>query len=86
MSNIHDLKSFIVEEFIPDTHQDEISDDLELIKSGILDSLSVLKLVAFIEDRYDIALDPSEIDPDNLNSIRAIDALISKKLEQSSVV
>ncbi len=81
MSNTHDLKSFIIEEFIPDSHKDDISDDLELIKSGILDSLSVLKLVAFIEDSYDIALDPSEIDPENLNSIRAIDTLISKKLE-----
>ncbi len=81
MSNTNNLKTFIIEEFIPDSHKDEISDDLELIKSGILDSLSVLKLVAFIEDSYDIALDPSEIDPENLNSIRAIDTLISKKLE-----
>jgi acyl carrier protein len=79
MSKLHNLKKFIIEEFVPDGHVDEITDDLDLIKNGILDSLAILKLVAFVEDHYDIALEPEEIDPENLNSINAIAAMISAK-------
>lgn len=79
MSNSQSIKQFIIEEFIPDSHSDHIPNDLDLLQSGILDSLAVLRLVAFIEDNFDIALEPDEIDPENLNSINAIDALIKEK-------
>ena len=79
MSNLQSIKQFIIEEFIPDTHSEDIPNDLDLLQSGILDSLAVLRLVAFIEDNFDIALEPDEIDPENLNSINAIDALIKEK-------
>lgn len=79
MSNSQSIKQFIIEEFIPDSHSDDIPNDLDLLQSGILDSLAVLRLVAFIEDNFDIALEPDEIDPENLNSINAIDALIKEK-------
>ncbi len=79
MSNLQSIKQFIIEEFIPDSHSEDIPNDLDLLQSGILDSLAVLRLVAFIEDNFDIALEPDEIDPENLNSINAIDALIKEK-------
>jgi acyl carrier protein len=79
MSNLHSIKQFIIEEFVPDSHSEDLPNDLDLLQSGILDSLAVLRLVAFIEDHFDITLEPDEIDPENLKSINAIDALISEK-------
>ncbi len=80
MSKLLSLKKFIIDEFIPDGHTAEISDDLDLIQSGILDSLAILKIVAFIENHYDISLEPEEIDPENLKTINAIAAMISEKV------
>ena len=80
MSQLHNLKQFIIDEYIPDSHNAEISNDLNLIENGILDSLAVLKLVAYIEDQFNIALEPDEIDPEYLNSINALDTLIQAKL------
>ncbi len=82
MSQKHSLKQFIIEEYLPDSHNKEIPDDLNLIENGILDSLAVLKLVAYIEDHYNIALEPHEIDPEMLNSINAICSLIETKTKQ----
>ena len=79
MSKLPNLKEYIVSEFIPNGHTDEIQDDMDLLQSGILDSLALLKLVAFIEDKFNIALDPDEIDPENLKSINSISNLITKK-------
>ena len=79
MSKLLSLKQYIVQEFIPEGRMEDISDDMDLIQNGILDSLAVLKLVAFVEDHYDIALEPEEIDPENLKSISAIAAMINEK-------
>jgi acyl carrier protein len=73
------LKQYILDEYFPENSNEQISDDINLIENGILDSLAVLKLVAYIEDQYNITLEPDEIDPDNLNSINAISSIINKK-------
>lgn len=80
MSQLHNLKQYIIQEFVPEGLAAEITDDMDLIQNGILDSLAVLKLVAFVEDSYDVALEPEEIDPENLKSIAAISALITEKI------
>ncbi len=79
MSKLPDLKNYITEEFIPDGNNDHLSDDLDLIASGVIDSLGVLKLVAFIENTYDITLEPEEIDPENLKSIEAVSKLVEAR-------
>ena len=79
MSHSTNVRQFIIDQFVPETHSDEIPDDLNLIDNGIIDSLGVLKLVAYIEDSFDIALDPTEIDPVNLSSIKSINELIASK-------
>ena len=84
MSTQHSLKQYIIEEFIPDGHLGQLADDLDLIQNGILDSLAVLKLVAFIEDQYDIALEPTEISPEHLNTISAMNALVARKRQTNA--
>lgn len=79
MSKLPELKQYITDEFIPDGKNDHLTDDLDMIQSGIIDSLGVLKLVAFIENTYDITLEPEEIDPENLKSIEAINKLVEAR-------
>ena len=44
----------------------------ELIDGGYLDSLSIISLVAEIEDVFDVMIPTVEIVPDNFNSAEAI--------------
>lgn len=79
MSKLPELKQYITDEFIPDGNNDHLTDDLDLLESGVIDSLGVLKLVAFLENTYDITLEPEEIDPANLNSIDAMAKLVAAR-------
>ena len=72
MSKLPSLKQFITEEIVPEGEQIEITDDMDLMTSGLIDSLGVLQIVAFIEEEYDIMFDPEEIDPENLKTIGAV--------------
>jgi acyl carrier protein len=66
------LNNYISTELVTRREQLPIQNDTELLKSGILDSLSVLKLVFFVEQRFGITVNPDEVVPQNFNTISAI--------------
>ena len=84
MSKLPSLKQFITEEIVPEGEQIEITDDMDLMASGLIDSLGVLQIVAFIEEEYDIMFDPEEIDPENLKTIAAVAAVGEGEKEQEA--
>lgn len=49
-----------------------LDDDAELFSSGLIDSLSVMDLVCFVEGEIDCAIPPTEIRLDNFNSVNRI--------------
>ena len=73
------VKAFILEKFLPGEDPRNLSDDTELKESGILDSLSTLKLVTFLEERFNVELEASDLDAANLASVAAIAALVDQK-------
>lgn len=78
MSNTHAIKQFLVEEFLPDVGTDDLTDDHDLLSDGVIDSLGVLKLIAWVEDRFQLAVGDADLDPDNFRSVAAIDAFIAQ--------
>lgn len=75
------VKTFILEEFLPGENPDELTDSVELMTAGILDSVAILKLVAFLEDRYKVTFDPHELDKQHMNTLDSIAQLVSKKMK-----
>lgn len=65
----------------------EIEPDLDVeghafITDHYLDSLSILSLVAELEDEFDIMIPAFEITEDNLNSVESIYMLVSRLQEE----
>lgn len=74
------IRQLIFEHFLPGESPDALSDDSDLKEDGVLDSLSTLKLVAFLEERFDIDFVPEDLGHGNLSSVRRIEALVRDKL------
>ena len=74
------IKIYILEEFLPGEDAEQLSDSSPLITGGILDSLATLKLVSFLEERFQITLEAHEMDTENLNSLESITNLVQSKL------
>jgi acyl carrier protein len=73
------VREFILREFLPGESPDELTDDTPLITGGILDSISTLKLVAFIEDHFAVTVEAHEAGVENLDSVGLITHLIAGK-------
>lgn len=69
----------ILEELQPDV---DFNTAENLIDGRILDSLTILSLVAEIEEEFDVEIPTVEIIPSNFNSAKSIWALIEKLKEQ----
>ena len=69
----------ILEDIYPDVDFESCTD---IIDGHILDSLSVISLVAAIEDEFDRTVPTVEIIPANFNSAKAILNMIEKLSEE----
>lgn len=55
---------------------DNLSADDDLLDSGILNSLGILQLVSFIDERMDITVPDEDVVYENFNSVSALAAYL----------
>jgi acyl carrier protein len=74
------IRGYILEEFLPGENPAELTDSTPLITGGILDSLATMRLVLFLEERFQIQIQAHETMVDYLNTISDIAQLVRSKL------
>ena len=68
-----------VMQFIKDTFLiDEVASDESFLASGILDSLGIMQLVAFVESELGIKVPEADLVPENFDSVARITAFIER--------
>jgi acyl carrier protein len=73
-----EIRLFIAENFI--VSESLLSNEDSLTQTGIIDSLGVLELVAFLEKRFSVHVTEAETLPENLDSVNNIVRYIEGKL------
>jgi acyl carrier protein len=73
------IRAFVIERLAPATGRSEIDDGEDLIDSGVVDSLGIFQLVAFLEERFGVTIGDEEITPENFGSIAAIERLVAAR-------
>ncbi|NOQ70370.1 MAG: hypothetical protein GQ574_00085 [Crocinitomix sp.] len=74
------VKNYISEQFIKND-KIEINDETELLKLGIIDSLSMMTLIMFIEKNYGLDFYEIEINRDDFQNLLTIESLIVKNIK-----
>jgi acyl carrier protein len=57
----------------------DLGEDESLLEAGVLDSMAIVKLIAFLEERFGTTLTDEEFDPENFETLKAIEALVERK-------
>jgi acyl carrier protein len=79
------IRDFVVSTYLQGESPDNLRDDTSLITSGILDSLAVLGLVSFLEQRFSIELDVYDTSIERFDRIIDIAATVCVKQEAHAV-
>jgi acyl carrier protein len=74
------VRDFLIEEAQWEGPRAELTDELPLIESHVIDSMLLLRLVAWLESEYGITIADGEVVPSNFGSIARISQLVAAKL------
>jgi acyl carrier protein len=78
MSNSNAIRHFLAREFLPDSAGEDIPMEFDLIQNGVIDSLGLLQVIAWIESDLGVQIDVEDMVPENFASVVAINALIER--------
>jgi acyl carrier protein len=77
-SIVDDLRRYVIAEFVPGEDPGNLPDDLNLQESGVIDSVKMLTLVAYVEKTFGIEASPNEVAND-FGTLRDIANLVVAK-------
>lgn len=77
------VREYILREFLPGQDAAELDDSVLLVTNGILDSVSTVKVVAFLEEHYGVQFEAYEMGAANLDSLPLIAQTVRSKLLES---
>ena len=75
----NDIRTFIAERFLNNSAND-LQDNTPLISGGLIDSISTMQLIAFLEKKFHFEFQAHEVDRDNLDSIEIIANFVVSKI------
>src|ERR1700759_3935106 len=70
------INDYISREIVQNPALLPLSNDASLLEGGILDSLSLLRLVVFLEERFNIAVGDADLLPENFDTVNTIGAYL----------
>jgi acyl carrier protein len=73
------VKQYIVENFLFGDTSPLESDSMSLLDEGIIDSVGVMELVAFLEQDFGLSIADEDLIPENLDSVDNLVAYIGRQ-------
>ena len=60
-----------------------LSNDTELFAGGLLDSMNLIQLMAFVEENFDVSVEPLELSYENFGSVDRLTRFVESKIKQA---
>lgn len=79
MASADQIRGYLTTKFGP-----SVSVDGSLLDSGLLDSLGIFELVAFLQDTFGVEVADEDIVPDNFETVAQISSYVDGKLSATA--
>ena len=73
------VEKYILEELLVAGKEEKLDPEQSLLSSGVIDSLAILRLIAFIEKTFDITVEDEDVVPENFETLSTIGDYIRKR-------
>ena len=73
------LRTLILEDYLFTDDESALTDDMSFLREGILDSMGILEIILFLEERFHVHVAEDEMVPQNLDSINNLLGYIQRK-------
>ena len=73
------IRDYIAKNILFSDNGFQYKDDDSFLAEGIVDSTGIMELVSFVDSELGVKVDPSELTPENFDSVNKIAAFVRKK-------
>lgn len=81
-----ELIEYLKNEILNDSDAADIGPGDDLLGSGLVDSLGVVRLAGFVEEKYGYQVPPEDFTIENFQSIALLSAYLAKNLDAPATV
>lgn len=74
------VRRFIISELMLGERDEHLEDTFSLIENGVLDSLGIMRLIQFIEEKFSFSIEDEDILPENFENIESISQFIKRSI------
>lgn len=74
------VERFIVDELIVGDKSTKLDPEQSLITSGVIDSLALLRLITFIEEKFGVSVQDEDVVPENFETIKIIREYVEARM------
>ena len=75
-----ELRQFVIDNFLFGEGENQFSNEDSFLEKGLVDSMGILTLVNFVQEKYAIGVADEELVPENWDSVRRIAGFVNSKL------
>lgn len=89
MSNKQDhivatIQQYIETNILYDDIEIALTADLPLFEQRLIDSLQLIQIISFLQETFDVTMEPTELVLENFATIHSMAALVSSKIQNQS--
>lgn len=86
MDVIEELEKYLLKEVAVETGRESLLPEDDLLMQGIIDSLGIVQLTAFMEKKFGIQVLDDEMVPDNFQTLKALSGFVEKKAKAKAKI
>jgi acyl carrier protein len=79
MDVMKQLEEYLLTDVAAGSDKKTIDPDEDLITQGLIDSLGIMKLIGFLDERFGVKVEDQELVPENFQTLKALADLVAKK-------
>ena len=75
----NEIRSYLLGEFLPNEDPSNLKSDTDLIAGGVLDSIALIKLTRWLEERLSIQIEAHETASENMATVARMATMVARK-------
>lgn len=85
MGILEELERVLLAEIAVGLGKKSLEPDEDLLEQGIIDSLGLMRLIAFMEGTFDVKIVDDEIVPENFQCLSSMVRLVERQMQHQAV-
>ncbi len=75
------VRGYVLRELLSEGDHDALEDDTELISSGVMSSLALVRMVAFLEREFALKIQSHEMNAKHMDTLAKIVSLVEARVQ-----